>query len=402
MAAEVLAAAGGAVTVVEQMPSVGRKLLMAGRGGLNLTHSEPPHRFIERYAEAAPWMARRLAQFDAEALVHWAAGLGIETFVGSSGRVFPRAMKASPLLRAWLRRLGGLGVGLSTSTRWVGWDDIGQPLLENMRDASRRAHRSTVVVMALGGASWPRLGSDGNWTSVLSAAGIDVVALRASNVGVHCSWSEALIARHAGSPLKRIALTVGSRRQLGEAILSSYGLEGGVVYSLGRELRAALDSGPVTIAIDLRPDLGLQRLTAHLFTPRGKQSLANFLRKTAGLPPVAIALLREVQPQLSSLGPAALAGLIKALPISVSGLAPHDRAISTAGGIALSALDDRQMLKALPGVFVAGEMLDWDAPTGGYLLHGAMATGRAAAIGALAWLEEADKNVGITVAERST
>ncbi len=366
------------------MPSPGRKLLMAGRGGLNLTHSEPEEAFLRRYASAAPFAARALQAFSQHALTAWCEGLGQPVFTGSSGRIFPCAMKAAPLLRAWLRRLDGLGVGLAARHRWCGWDSAGTLRLAAPCGDVEVTPRATLL--ALGGASWPRLGSDGAWVPILRAAGVLVSPLRASNCGVSVAWSDIFATRFAGAPLKRIALTLGGQTVRGEAMVTSDGLEGSAVYALSGPLRAALDeAAPVTLHIDLRPDIGLAALAARTDGARQGRSLANFLRQAANLPPVAIGLVQEA---LHAGVPCErLSGLIKALPVAVIRTQPIARAISTAGGIAMSELDDALMLRRRPGVFAAGEMLDWDAPTGGYLLQACFSTGVLAAEGILHFLQ---------------
>ena len=378
MAADVMARAGLHVTVFDCMPSVGRKFLMAGRGGLNLTHSEPIDEFLLRYADASAWLAPAIAGFSPKDLRAWADGHGEATFVGSSGRVFPRSFKASPLLRAWLRELNQLGVAVETRKLWTGWDDDGAL---SFSDGS--TSNANVCVLALGGASWPRLGADGNWVSVLAGKGIKVAALVASNAGVNCKWSDMTITRHAGAPLKRIAVTVAGRTVRGEAVISRTGLEGGVIYAVSRELRDVLTaSGHADLHLDLRPDLDVSKLTARLAKVPRKQSLSNRLRKAAGLSPQAISVWRDcVHPQKFETDEA-LARSLKTVAVTVTGMQPIDRAISSAGGIAPDEFDENFMLKKLPGVFVCGEMLDWDAPTGGYLLQACFATGRAAGEGA--------------------
>jgi len=384
MAAEVLNAGGARVSVYERMPTVGRKLLMAGRGGLNLTHSEPFEAFAGRYGGASARLRPVLEAFAPTALVAWADALGQSTFVGSSGRVFPQAMKASPLLRAWLARLSADGVALQTGREWRGWDE-GGALRMRQPDGEIQSLRPDAVVLALGGASWPRLGSNGAWAELLSARGVALTPFRPANGGFLVDWSETFRARFAGSPLKTVALTFDGCSVRGEAMVTRRGIEGGAVYALGARLRdaVALD-GSAVLFLDIRPDLTEAALGDRLARPRGGGSLANHLRK-AGLTPVAINLLREVHGLDLPAEPAALARLIKAAPIRIVGAAPIERAISTAGGVAFDAVDDRLMLKALPGVFVAGEMLDWEAPTGGYLLQASFATGVAAARGALDW-----------------
>ncbi len=373
MAAETLASAGRAVTVFDHMPSVGRKLLMAGRGGLNLTHSEPLGRLLDRYGPAE-CVREAVRAFPPEALVAWCEGLGQAVFTGSSGRIFPRAMKASPLLRAWLGRLRDLGVRIVAGRRWVGLDAGGVRFADGSREAAE------AVVLACGGASWPRLGSDGDWIAALPDC--HVTPLRPANMGFSVAWSESFARRFAGAPLKRIALSFGAERVLGEALVTARGLEGSGVYALSAPLREALARGPVVLLIDVRPDLETAELARRLATPRRGQSLANFLRKTLGLPPVAIGLVQEALHTGSD--PRDLAGLIRALPVRL--LAPHPlaRAISTCGGLVLDELDGF-MLRRHPGVFAAGEMLDWEAPTGGYLLQGCLSTGRVAGLAAASW-----------------
>ena len=369
------------VTVHERMPGLGRKLLMAGRGGLNLTHSEPLERFVARYREAAPMLAAALADFTPEALRAWCEALGQPTFVGTSGRVFPEAMKASPLLRAWQRRLDAAGVRIALRRRWRGWDGSGALLFEGA-DGATDAVACDATVLALGGASWPRLGADGGWVPLRAARGVEVHPLRPSNCGLAIAWSAYVRERFAGTPLKRIALALQGERVRGEAVVTAAGLEGGAVYALSAPVRAALERGcEVTITLDLRPDLSRDELAARLAAPRRTQSLASFLRKAAAVPPIALALLHEIHGGRVPEEPAKLAAALKALKLRVTGVAPIDRAISSAGGIAWSELDDRLMLRRLPGVFACGEMIDWEAPTGGYLLQACFATGMRAAAG---------------------
>lgn len=391
MATEVLATAGVAVTVYERMPSPARKLLMAGRGGLNLTHSEPLAKFLERYGASRPSVEAAVRALPPEALVAWAHSLGQDTFTGSSGRVFPTAMKASPLLRAWLTRLASLGVVMKTNHRWTGWDNNGA-----LRFVAPAGHPATThaaaTLLALGGASWPRLGSDAQWVEILRARGVSVNALTASNCGVRIPWSQRFLDKAEGAPLKRIALTLGQQTQRGEAVITSTGLEGGAVYALGAALRQALPvsdaPGPTTTALwlDLRPDDTTADVAQRLAVGRAKQSLSNHLRKRLNLPPAAIAIINEVSAGRPPTEAMQLASLIKAVPLPVSALAGLERAISSAGGIAAEALTPDFMLRDAPGVFAAGEMLDWDAPTGGYLLQASFATGAAAAHGILAHL----------------
>lgn len=390
MAAEVLAQGGGSVMVYDAMPSAGRKFLMAGRGGLNLTHSEPLPDFLARYREAMPHLRAAVEAFPPDALRDWSAALGQLTFVGSSGRVFPKAFKASPLLRAWLRRLDATGVQFAFRHRWTGWDAEGR--LEFQTPDGALAIAPSATVLALGGASWPRLGSDGAWVECLAAKGVAVSKLRPANSGFAVAWSDVFRDRFEGQPLKGVALTVGAHTVRGEAMITRGGIEGGAIYALSAELReAVLGIGQARLTIALRPDLDAAALTSRLSGTRGKQSLANFLRKAAQLSPVGIGLMQEATigsgRSLAALAPAELAHLVNAIPVQLTGVAPIDRAISTAGGIAFDELDDHFMLRKLPGVFAAGEMLDWEAPTGGYLLQASFATGAAAGRGVLAWLK---------------
>jgi uncharacterized flavoprotein (TIGR03862 family) len=388
MAAEVLAQGGAKVAVFDAMPSASRKFLMAGRGGLNLTHSEPLGVFLTRYREAAPKLAAAIEAFPPDRLRAWCEALGQPTFVGSSGRVFPRAMKASPLLRAWLRRLDASGVSFSLRHRWSGWDDKGR-LVFQTPDGSREVE-ARAIVLALGGASWPRLGSDGSWTDILRAKRVGISSLKPANCGFLINWSEIFRERFEGEPLKGIALSFGERSVRGEAIVTRDGIEGGAVYALSAELRdAVLKSGHATLQIALRPDVTPDDLVKRLSAPRGKQTFSNWLRKAAQLSPVAVGLLQEIaivsSIPLVSLPPEKLAAMINGAPIKLTGVAPIARAISSAGGVPFDELDADFMIRRLPGVFAAGEMLDWEAPTGGYLLQACFATGVAAGKGALKW-----------------
>ncbi|MEA2837080.1 MAG: hypothetical protein QOD89_1630 [Bradyrhizobium sp.] len=389
MAAEVLAQGGVGVTVYDAMPSAGRKFLMAGRGGLNLTHSEALPEFLQRYGAAEPRLAAAIEAFPPDALRAWSEALGQLTFVGSSGRVFPQAFKASPLLRAWLRRLDGMGVTFALRQRWIGWNDDRQLLFQT--PDGQIAVDSHVAVLALGGASWPRLGSDGAWVETLGAKGVAIAPLQSANCGFTVAWSEIFRTRFEGHPLKGVALSFGPRSVRGEATITRTGIEGGAVYALSADLREAIISaGEATLHAALRPDLAPAELVARLSVPRAKQSLSNYLRKAAHLSPVTIGLLQEAAiasgVSLTSLSPENLAGLINAVPVRLNGVASVARAISTAGGIAFDELDTDFMLRKLPGVFAAGEMLDWEAPTGGYLLQASFATGAAAGRGALKYL----------------
>jgi uncharacterized flavoprotein (TIGR03862 family) len=385
MAAEVLAAGGGAVTIFERMPTLARKFLMAGRGGLNLTHSEDFARFTAMYGDREKFLLSALESFPPDAARAWCEGLGQPTFVGSSGRVFPKSMKASPLLRAWLGRLAQSGVAFRTRHRWLGWDDTGRLLFDTPEGETAVAADATVL--ALGGASWPRLGSTGDWVQRLGA-GVGVVPLAPANCGFVVEWTEEFARRFQGQPLKRVALHFGERSVKGEALVTARGIEGGAVYALSGALRDAIAAGgPTQIRIDLRPDMSAAEIAARLAKPRGKQSMANFLRKTVGLAPVEIGLLHETAPmRVADMQHDALAVLIKAVPLRLVAPADIDSAISSAGGVMWDAVDEHLMLRARPGVFVAGEMLDWEAPTGGYLLQACLATGAVAARGALKWL----------------
>ncbi len=391
MAAEILASRGALVTVYDHMPGLGRKFLMAGRGGLNLTHSEPLETFLTRYGDAAPFLAPAITAFPPTALRAWAEGLGQPSFVGSSGRVFPVALKASPLLRAWTARLVALGVTFTLRQRWTGWSHDGA-LRFRAADGTQTSVRPDATLLALGGASWPRLGSDGAWVDLLRARGITIEALSPANCGVMIDWSAHFTERFAGTPLKRIALRFAGRIVRGEAVVTASGLEGGAVYALAAPLRAALrDHAPVTLRLDLRPDLDLAALTERLRTPRRSQSLSTYLRKAAALPPVAIGLLHETAGAALPSAPASLAAMIKSVPLSVTAPAGIARAISTAGGIAREELDAHFMLRRLSGVFAVGEMLDWEAPTGGYLLQACFSSAFCAAQGALAWCAREDR-----------
>ncbi|MBL8564244.1 MAG: TIGR03862 family flavoprotein [Hyphomicrobiaceae bacterium] len=388
MAAERLATRGYSVDVYDQMASPARKLLLAGRGGLNLTHSEPIDAFLRRYTPLHPLLEKALRAFTPDDLRAHAEGLGQETFIGSSGRVFPRAMKASPLLRAWLMRLDRLGVRLHTRRRFVGFAlGSGAPLIDTP-SGERIEIQASAVLLACGGASWPRLGSDGAWAEALRVAGIEVAELLPANCGVRIAWSDAMRTRHAGAPLKRITLSIDGARFAGEAIVTQSGLEGGPVYAAIPCIRRALarSTHGASIAIDLRPDLDAGELEKRLARPRGKQSAATWLRKATGLSPAAIALLREEGGGALPGDPASLARLIKAVPLIVTATAGLDRAISTAGGLPFDALDANLMVRSRPGLFAAGEMLDWEAPTGGYLLQATYATGVMAAEGIANWL----------------
>jgi uncharacterized flavoprotein (TIGR03862 family) len=385
MAAETLAALGHKVTIYDAMASVGRKFLLAGRGGLNLTHSEPISAFTTRYGESQTWMEAVLAGLSPDDLQAWAQGLDQELFVGSSGRVFPKAMKASPLLRAWLTRLRDLGVAFVLGAKWQGWDDD-SALVFARNDGSTLLVTPDASLLALGGASWARLGSDGAWADLLAAKGVSITPLTSSNCGVLASWSELMRGRFAGTPLKAVSVTCGEVSARGDIMLTKSGLEGGAIYALSPAIRDALAHGEASLTLDMRPDQEVRTIAERLVKAKAGQSISSALKAQARLSPAATGLMREVTGNKLPATAMGLARLIKALPVPITGLAPIDRAISTAGGIARTALDKNLMLKALPGVFAAGEMLDWDAPTGGYLLQACFASGKHAALGLDAYL----------------
>lgn len=383
MAAEELARAGCAVTIAEAKPSAGRKLLMAGKSGLNLTRDQPFDAFVTAYQEAAPWLKPMIAAFDAGAVQAWARDLGQDVFTGTTGRVFPKTMKASPLLRAWLGRLATHGVTLQTRWRWSGWDGSGQDRGKATFETpdGRVDFAADVTVLALGGASWARLGSDGQWAGVLQAKGVKLAPFTPANAGLRVEWSSHM-APVFGQPLKGVAFHAGPYTSRGEAVITKRGLEGGGIYSISRGVREGH-----ALMVDLFPDLSPSDLCARLARPRGKASWANHLRKVLKPGPARTALLNEFGRPLPS-DPGALATLIKALPVGPVHLAPLDEAISTAGGVTQGALTDGLMLRDLPGVFCAGEMLDWEAPTGGYLLTACLATGRWAGRSAADYLQQ--------------
>lgn len=390
IAAEELARAGVAVTVYEHTNAVCRKFLLAGRGGLNITHSEDLARMLPRYGTSADRLAPMITAFDAAAVREWCAGLGQETFVGSSGRVFPVAFRATPLVRAWLGRLDELGVRIETRRRWTGWTDEPGGLRFTGPDGTETTTSSDVAVFALGGASWPRLGSDGGWVEPFRDRGVHVTPLRPANVGVRAAWSDVVVDRFAGKPLKNVRVSVRGQHGAegrGDAMITQHGLEGGPIYAIGAAIRGALDGeGPCVVEVDLRPDSTVTQLTDRLTRRRPKDSAASWLRRSIGLDPAGIALVREASGGPLPQDPTETAALVKAVPVTVTATMPIDRAISTAGGIAWSEVDEALMLRSQPGTFVAGEMLDWEAPTGGYLLQASFSTGVAAARGALAWL----------------
>ncbi len=391
MAAEVLSAGGIKVELFDAMPSVGRKFLLAGKGGLNLTHAEPFEQFLSRYGARRAEFAPLLAGFGPDALRHWAASLGVETFVGSSGRVFPVEKKAAPLLRAWLHRLRQAGVKFHVRHRWLGWDDSGA-----VRFATPHGEQHinvAAVVLALGGGSWAKLGSDGAWVPPLQQRGVEVARLRPANCGFDVGWSEHFRARFAGHPVKPVVASFtdasggGTRRQ-GEFVVTGNGVEGGLIYALSAGLRDEIEAnGSATLHLDLAPGWELPRLIGELARPRGSRSLSSHLQSRVGIKGVKAGLLRELLSAGEFADPARLAAGIKALPLKLAAPRPLDEAISSAGGVAFEALDAHLMARALPGVFCAGEMLDWEAPTGGYLLTACFASGRAAGLGVLEWLK---------------
>ncbi|MBT9591175.1 MAG: TIGR03862 family flavoprotein [Thiobacillus sp.] len=412
MAAEVLAQGGVRVDLYDAMPSVGRKFLLAGVGGMNITHSEPFDAFLSRYGARAAVIQPLLEAFSPDALREWIHGLGVETFIGSSGRVFPRDMKAAPLLRAWLHRLREAGVRFHVRHRWMGWSDEdalrfaipqgdSDPLRAEARVESYAlqgeiAVQTDAVVLALGGGSWAKLGSDGAWAPLLAQRGIDVAPLVPSNCGfdVAGGWSEHLRGRFAGQPLKTVALrftdAVGhSHMRKGELMLSDTGIEGSLVYALSAPLRDTIAAqGAVTVQLDLAPDKTHERVIAEVAHPRGARSLSSHLQSRAGIKGAKMALLHEVLPAAQLNDPIQLANAIKSLPLTLGAPRPLDEAISSAGGVRFESLDETLMLRDLPGVFCAGEMLDWEAPTGGYLLTACFASGRVAGQGALNYLTE--------------
>ena len=389
MAAEMLSQAGVRVDLYDGMPSVGRKFLLAGVGGMNITHSEAYPAFLSRYAERAPNIAPLLRAFDADALCRWIHELGIETFIGSSGRVFPTDMKAAPLLRAWLKRLRDSGVVIHTRHRWLGWDEKGALRIDSPEGEKTLSPDATLL--ALGGGSWSRLGSDGAWMLPLEQRGVGLAPLQPSNCGFEVqAWSEVMVSKFAGAPLKNIAIGLNDDvPRLGECVITATGIEGSLIYALSAPIREAINAhGAATVHIDLLPGRPVDKLQAALSKPRGSRSMAKHLHSQVGIDGVKAALLRELTDAATFADPALLARAIKALPLTLVKTRPLDEAISSAGGVTFEAMDERLMLKALPGVFCAGEMLDWEAPTGGYLLTACFASGRAAGIGMLDWLKQ--------------
>ncbi len=397
MAAEVLLQGGMQVDLYDAMPSVGRKFLLAGKGGLNLTHSESYELFCSRYGARRNVVEPMLNQFGPGHLQAWVQGLGITTFVGSSGRVFPAEMKAAPLLRAWLHRLRAAGLRVHVRYRWCGWAHSTSPDMQKLCFATPQGQQTVAadaVVLALGGGSWAKMGSDGAWVATLAQAGVALAPLRPSNCGFDVGWSDYFRNRFAGQPLKSIALTFvdvsGNRqRRAGELMLSATGLEGSLIYAASAPLRDVIGAqGVANIELDLAPDKSLARLTDEIAHPRGARSLSSHLQNRAGIKGAKMGLLREFLPAQEFADPSRLAHAIKSLTITLTAPRPIDEAISSAGGVLFEELDAHLMLRKLPGVFCAGEMLDWEAPTGGYLLTGSFANGRAAGQGALRWLNK--------------
>jgi len=392
MAAEVLIQGGARVDLYDAMPSVGRKFLMAGKGGMNITHAEPAATFLSRYGARQAQIKPLLDEFGPEALREWAHGLGIETFVGSSGRVFPAEMKAAPLLRAWLHRLRKAGVHFHMRHRWCGWaEEDGALRFTTPRDEINV--RADAVVLALGGGSWARLGSDGAWVPLLAQHGIPIAPLRPANCGFDVGWSEHFSSRFAGYPLKSVIATFtdgegNCHRRQGDLVVTANGIEGGLIYALSALLRDAIAAtGTAVIYLDLAPAKDLPRVIAEIAHPRGSRSMSSHLQSRANIKGVKTGLLRELLPQADFDYPKRLAAAIKSLPLRLSAPRPLDEAISSAGGVTFEALDEHLMVRAMPGVFCAGEMLDWEAHTGGYLLTACFASGRSAGLGAQRWLE---------------
>ncbi|MCE3602491.1 TIGR03862 family flavoprotein [Massilia sp. P8910] len=391
MAAEVLSQGGVAVDLYDAMPSVGRKFLLAGKGGMNITHSEPSAEFIQRYGARAAQVAPWLEHFDAPAVRAWIHGLGVETFVGTSGRVFPTDMKAAPLLRAWLHRLREAGVQLHMRHRWLGWNGAA---LRFATPDGERGIEADAVILALGGGSWARLGSDGAWVPLLQERAVAVAPLAPSNCGFDTDWSAHFSSRHAGAPLTTVAVTATDaqgrlHKRQGQFVITASGVEGSLIYALSADLREQIGaSGSATIWLDLVPDFSAERVLEDATRPRGSRSMSSHLQSRLGIKGVKSGLLRECLSAEEFADPVRLAAALKMLPLTLKRARPIDEAISSAGGVRFDALDEHAMLRALPGVFAAGEMLDWEAPTGGYLLTACFASGRAAGHGALAWLAQ--------------
>jgi len=393
MAAEVLASAGLRVSLFEHRRSLGRKFLLAGRGGLNITHAEEISQLVTRYGPAQRRLEAAVRAFSPADLSEWCANHGEAVFVGTSDRVFPKSFRATPLLRSWLRSLDDLGITVHRQHRWLGWAAEGELRFEvGGDDTQHRTVETEATIFALGGKSWPRVSSNASWVEPFRSRGVHVAELQAANCGVEVAWTSVMRSRFAGTPVKNASITVGSQVMRGDLMITNNGIEGGPIYAVGPELRDQLKrTGQATVVCDLAPDLGTDQLTERLSNRRPKSSATSWLR-SAGLAPVTVALVREVTQNQIPQGPAALAGLIKNLHLPVAAMADIDRAISTAGGVAFGEIDEHFMLTKIPGSFVAGEMLDWEAPTGGYLLQACFSTGVAAANGALTWLRDRTTN----------
>ena len=391
MAAEAAISKGACVDVYDAMPSVGRKFLLAGKGGMNLTHSEPAGKFLTRYGSAQPHIQPLLTQFGPDTLREWARGLGVETFVGTSGRVFPSDLKSAPLLRSWLHRLRQGGVILHVRHRWCGWDEKGA--LRFSTPQGDRLATADAMVLALGGGSWPQLGSNGAWMSLLAERDVSLQPLKPANCGFDVNWSQHLRTRFAGHPVKPVVVSGRTSagmeyRQQGEFVITETGIEGGVIYAVAAWLRDEIQAkGVANIRLDLSPNREQSRVISDLSRPRGSRSMANHLKRCVGIEGVKASLLREYVPKQDFSDPVILGSAIKALPIQLLASRPLEEAISTAGGVAFEALDPQLMICSLPGVFCAGEMLDWEAPTGGYLLTACFASGRVAGTGAVDWFQ---------------
>ncbi len=385
MAAESLTRRGIAVDLFDAMPSLGRKFLMAGKSGLNLTHAEPVNEFLSHFAEAQPYLESTIEHFPPNAVRDWAKELGTKTFVGTSGHVFPKSMKAAPLLRAWIRELKSRGMSVHVRHKWLGWDDTGALIFDT--PAGQKTVNADANILALGGASWPKLGSDGSWIPRLKEAGVDVQPFEPANCGFNIEWSDHFKERFAGEPMKSVALTADDVRVNGECVVTSYGVEGSGVYQHARALREIIkDKGEAVLRLDLMPDVSLDKVMTRLSKPRGSKSFSTHLKKTVYLSGVKANLLRECAPdRLDNVEQ--LAGAIKSLPLKLTSARPLEEAISSAGGVALDELDENFMLKSRPGTFCAGEMLNWEAPTGGYLLNASMALGRTSGVAAAAYLQ---------------
>jgi uncharacterized flavoprotein (TIGR03862 family) len=393
MAAEVISKAGVKVDVYDAMPSVGRKFLMAGKGGLNITHSESYDMFLSRYGSRRDLIKPMLNRFDADALRTWAHQLGITTFIGSSGRIFPAEMKAAPLLRAWLHRLRQSGVTLHVRHQWLGWSESNPQALRFMSPQGEKEVNADACVLALGGGSWPQLGSTGAWVNLLVNRNVQIAPLVPSNCGFDVSWSEHFRERFAGQPLKSVTASFYGFHQQGDCVITDTGIEGSLIYALSAQLRDEIATkGTAILYLDLAPGKSLATLIGKFSQPRGKQSIANHLRKRLGIEGIKAGLLREVLPMADFDDPIKLCSTIKALPIKLAATRPIAEAISSAGGVSFEAVDERLMLRNLPGVFCAGEMLDWEAPTGGYLLTACFASGSAAGEGVLTWLDTGNAN----------